>query len=137
MLMKCALGMRFLKPFYLQAFKLQQELVWMQFIDLVAQQQRIKPVLDERIARVLAHGQYIMGPEIKELETRLAGMAGTGHCITCSSGSTALDLVLMAWGIGPGDAVFTTPPYFYLHCGEHCPHGRHAGFHRHRRGLQS
>ena len=84
----------------------------MQFIDLVAQQQRIKPVLDERIARVLAHGQYIMGPEVKELETRLVGMAGTGQCITCSSGSTALDLVLMAWGIGPGDAVFTTPLTF-------------------------
>ncbi len=84
----------------------------MQFIDLIVQQQRIKPALDERIARVLAHGQYIMGPEVKELEARLAGMAGSGHCITCSSGSTALDLVLMAWGIGPGDAVFTTPLTF-------------------------
>ena len=81
----------------------------MEFIDLKAQFKRIEPAMRARLDKVLAHGQFIMGPEIKELEDRLAGLAGGGHCLTCASGTVALDLVLMAWGIGPGDAVFTTP----------------------------
>jgi UDP-2-acetamido-2-deoxy-ribo-hexuluronate aminotransferase len=79
------------------------------FIDLKAQQDRIRPQIEERIKRVLDHGQYIMGPEIKELEEKLADFTGAKHAITCSSGTDALLMVLMAWGVGPGDAVFTTP----------------------------
>jgi UDP-2-acetamido-2-deoxy-ribo-hexuluronate aminotransferase len=79
------------------------------FIDLKAQQQRISASLNERIQRVLAHGQYIMGPEVKELETELAAYVGVKHAIACSSGTDALLMPLMAYGVGPGDAVFTTP----------------------------
>jgi len=79
------------------------------FIDLKAQQERIRPQIEARIKKVLDHGQYIMGPEIKELEEKLAEFTGAKHAITCSSGTDALLMVLMAWGIGPGDAVFTTP----------------------------
>ncbi|MEW6658098.1 MAG: DegT/DnrJ/EryC1/StrS aminotransferase family protein [Thermodesulfobacteriota bacterium] len=81
----------------------------MDFIDLAAQQRRIKEKLEERIQRVLAHGKYIMGPEVPELEKRLAGYVGTRHAIGCASGTDALLLALMAYGVGPGDAVFTTP----------------------------
>lgn len=80
----------------------------MQFIDLDAQQARIRPVLERRIADVLRHGRYIMGPEVRELEERLAAFCGARHCLGCASGSAALDLVLLAWGLGPGDAVLTT-----------------------------
>lgn len=80
----------------------------MQFIDLAAQQARIRPVLERRIADVLRHGRYIMGPEVRELEERLAAFCGARHCLGCASGSAALDLVLLAWGVGPGDAVLTT-----------------------------
>jgi UDP-2-acetamido-2-deoxy-ribo-hexuluronate aminotransferase len=79
------------------------------FIDLKAQQQRIAASLTERIQRVLAHGQYIMGPEVKELETQLAAYVGVKHAIACSSGTDALLMPLMAHGVGPGDAIFTTP----------------------------
>jgi UDP-2-acetamido-2-deoxy-ribo-hexuluronate aminotransferase len=79
------------------------------FIDLKAQQQAIYPQLMARIEQVLAHGQYIMGPEIKELESRLASYVGVKHAITCSSGTDALLMCLIAYGVGPGDAVFTTP----------------------------
>ena len=58
---------------------------------------------------MLDHGKFILGPEIQELETKLAGFTGTSHCISCSSGTNALLLALMAYGIGPGNAVFTTP----------------------------
>lgn len=84
----------------------------MQYIDLKTQQKQIKPSLNRRIESVLAHGQFIMGPEIVEMETALARYCGAEHCISCSSGSSALDLVLMAWGIGQGDAIFTTPLTF-------------------------
>jgi len=77
-----------------------------QFIDLKAQQNRIRPQLDEAIKRVLDHGQYIMGPEVKELEEKLAAFCGAKHAITCANGTDALQLVLMAQGIGSGDAVF-------------------------------
>jgi len=81
----------------------------MQFIDLAKQQSLIKEALDERIQAVLAHGKYIMGPEVREMEAQLAEYAGTKHCVSCSSGTDALLMPLMAWGVGPGDAVFTTP----------------------------
>jgi len=79
------------------------------FIDLKTQQQVISASLKERIQRVLEHGQYIMGPEIKELEEKLASYVGVKHVITCSSGTDALLMPLMAYGVGPGDAIFTTP----------------------------
>jgi len=79
------------------------------FIDLKAQQQRISALLAVNIQRVLAHGQYIMGPEVKELETKLAAYVGVKHAISCSSGTDALLMPLMAYRVGPGDAIFTTP----------------------------
>jgi dTDP-4-amino-4,6-dideoxygalactose transaminase len=75
------------------------------FIDLSAQRRRLGAAIDEAIARVLAHGQYIQGPEVRELEEKLARFCGARHAVACSSGSDALFLVLMAKGIGPGDAV--------------------------------
>jgi len=81
----------------------------MDFIDLKSQQRRISAALTENIQRVLAHGQYVMGPEVRELETRLAAYVGVKHAIACSSGTDALLMPLMAYGVGPGDAVFTTP----------------------------
>ncbi len=79
------------------------------FIDLKAQQKKIAPQLRERIERVLSHGKYIMGPEIQELEERLAAYVGVKQVVTCSSGTDALLMPLMAYGVGPGDAVFTSP----------------------------
>ncbi len=79
------------------------------FIDLSAQQTRIKPQLDAAIARVLAHGQYIMGPEVRELEEQLAEYVGVRHCIAVSSGTDSLLIAMMALGIGPGDEVITVP----------------------------
>ncbi len=79
------------------------------FIDLKSQQQKISDRLNQNLQRVLAHGQYIMGPEINELETRLAAYVGVKHAISCSSGTDALLMPLMAYGVGPGDAIFTTP----------------------------
>jgi dTDP-4-amino-4,6-dideoxygalactose transaminase len=76
------------------------------FIDLAAQRRRLGARLDEAILRVVDHGGYIMGPEVKELEKRLAAFADAKHCISCANGTDALALVLMAAGIGPGDAVF-------------------------------
>lgn len=81
----------------------------MQFIDLKTQQAAIKPELDRRIAAVLDHGQYIMGPEVAELEAALASYVGTKHCISVASGTEALLIALMALGIGPGDEVITSP----------------------------
>lgn len=81
----------------------------MQFIDLVVQQKRIKAKLDEKIQGILQHGQYIMGPEMVELEEVLASFTGVKHALSCSSGTDSLLLALMALKVGPGDAVFTTP----------------------------
>ena len=78
------------------------------FIDLKAQQAFL-PNLMERIQRVLSHGQYILGPEVTELEAKLAAYVGVNHAITCSSGTDALLMPLLAYGVGPGDAIFTTP----------------------------
>jgi dTDP-4-amino-4,6-dideoxygalactose transaminase len=81
----------------------------MQFIDLAAQQRRIREKLEKNIHAVLDHGKYIMGPEIKTLEYRLAEYVGVDHAIGCASGTDALMMALMAHQIGPGDAVFTSP----------------------------
>ena len=81
----------------------------MQFIDLKAQQRLIREKIDKRIKKVLDHGQYIMGPEVVELEERLSSYVNVKHCISCSSGTDALLIPLMAMKIGPGDAVITTP----------------------------
>ena len=81
----------------------------MQFIDLKTQQNLIRDKIDKRIQDVLNHGQYIMGPEVRELEEKLAEYVGTKFCISCSSGTDALLIPLMAKGIGPGDAIITTP----------------------------
>ena len=79
------------------------------FIDLKAQYTRLKPAVDARIQSVLDHGQFIMGPEVGELERRLAEYVGVGHCIGVSDGTTALMVAMMALDIGPGDEVITTP----------------------------
>lgn len=79
------------------------------FIDLKRQYQALKTEINERIQRVLDHGQYIMGPEVKELEEKLAAYTGAKHCVTVASGTEALLISLMALGIGPGDEVITTP----------------------------
>ncbi|MFO8084106.1 MAG: DegT/DnrJ/EryC1/StrS family aminotransferase [Desulfobacterales bacterium] len=81
----------------------------MQFIDLSTQQKRIKEKIDRKIQDVLEHGQYIMGPELFDLERILAEFTGVKHALSCSSGTDALLMALMALDAGPGDAVFTTP----------------------------
>lgn len=81
----------------------------MEFIDLKSQYQALKTDIDARIQRVLDHGQYIMGPEVRELEDALTAYTGAKHCITCASGTDALLMSLMALGIGRGDEVVTTP----------------------------
>jgi len=77
----------------------------MQFIDLAAQQALIKDEIDQGIARVLAHGLYVLGPEVAELEQALADFAGTKYCVACGNGTDALQIAQMAFGIGPGDEV--------------------------------
>ena len=79
------------------------------FINLKCQQSAIRPQLERNIHTVLRHGKYIMGPEVKELEEKLAAFAGVKHCIGCASGTDALLMALMAMDVGPGDAIFTTP----------------------------
>ncbi len=76
------------------------------FIDLAAQREQLGDSVEIAIAAVLKHGQYVFGPEVSELERRLAEFCGAKHCISCANGTDALLLVLMAEGIGPGDAVF-------------------------------
>lgn len=76
------------------------------FIDLAAQQARIRTRLEAAMARVLDHGQYVMGPEVAEFEARLAAFCGAARSLSCANGTDALALPLMAWDIGPGDAVF-------------------------------
>jgi len=85
----------------------------MQFIDLKAQFQKIETRVRKNIDIVLEHGKFIMGPEIKELEEKLASYTGTEYCVTCSSGTDALLMALLAYDIGPGDAVFT-PPFTFI-----------------------
>ncbi len=80
-----------------------------EFIDLKTQYANLKEAIDVRIHRVLDHGQYIMGPEVYELEKKLEAYTGAKHCITVASGTEALLIALMALGIKPGDEVITTP----------------------------
>ncbi|MEY8198205.1 MAG: DegT/DnrJ/EryC1/StrS family aminotransferase [Colwellia sp.] len=81
----------------------------MQFIDLKSQYAFLKEEIDTNIHKVLDHGQYVMGPEVLEIEEKLAKYAGTKHCVSCSSGTDALVMALMAHGIGKDDVVITTP----------------------------
>ena len=81
----------------------------MQFIDLAAQQRRIRSDIEAAVARVLDHGRYVMGPEVAELEERLAEYVGAADAVGCASGTDALLMALMAAGVGPGDAVLTSP----------------------------
>ena len=81
----------------------------MQFIDLKTQYTALKPDIDAAIQRVLDHGQYIMGPEVAQLESQLAAFVGVPHCITVSSGTEALLIALMALGVQAGDEVITSP----------------------------
>ena len=82
------------------------------FLDLPAQQARIAADLRRRIDAVLAHCQFVLGPEVAELEGRLAAFCGAAHCVGVSSGTDALQIALMAAGVGPGDAVFL-PAFTY------------------------
>ncbi len=85
----------------------------MQFIDLGAQQARIKDTIDANIAKVLAHGRYIMGPEVAELEEKLSDYCGAKYCISCANGTDAIQIALMALGVGVGDEVIT-PGFTYI-----------------------
>lgn len=85
----------------------------MEFIDLKSQYQKLKPQIDAAIQRVLDHGQYILGPEVAELEEKLAAYTGAKYCITVANGTDALQIALMALGVGPGDEVIT-PGFTYI-----------------------
>lgn len=84
-----------------------------EFIDLKTQQALIKDKIDANIQRVLAHGQYILGPEVAELEEKLAAFVGAKYCITVANGTDALQIAQMALGVGPGDEVIT-PGFTYI-----------------------
>ncbi len=79
------------------------------FVDLAAQQLTMREEIERDIFSVLSHGRYVLGSEIEKLESKLRAFVGAKHVLACSSGTDALLMVLMAWNIGPGDAVFTTP----------------------------
>src|SRR5271169_5380240 len=83
------------------------------FIDVAAQRRRLGCAIDDAVARVLNHCQFIQGPEVRALEADLAAFCGAKHVIGCASGTDALLLVLLAWQIGPGDAVIC--PTFTFH----------------------
>jgi UDP-2-acetamido-2-deoxy-ribo-hexuluronate aminotransferase len=85
----------------------------MEFIDLKSQYQRLKSEIDSGIQRVLNHGQYILGPEVEELEEKLANFVGVKYCISVANGTDALQIAQMAFGIGPGDEVIT-PGFTYI-----------------------
>lgn len=87
------------------------------FIDLKTQQDKIRPAVEQNAHKVLHHGQYIMGPEVLELEEKLADYVGVKHCISASSGTDTLLIALMALGIGPGDEVITSP-FTFIATGE-------------------
>ena len=91
----------------------------MEFRDLKKQYQVLKPEIDSAVAEAIAAARFISGPQVKELEAKLAEYVGVKHCITCANGTDALTLALMAWGIGPGDAVFV-PDFTFFASGE-CP----------------
>lgn len=81
----------------------------MQFIDLKTQYARVEDEIQQNIRNVFEHGQFIMGPEVLEFEKRMAEYTGSKHCVSVSSGTDALIIALMAYGIGPGDEVITSP----------------------------
>src|ERR1700728_482018 len=83
------------------------------FIDVAAQRRRLGRAIDDAISRVLAHCQFIQGPEVSALEAELAAFCGARHAVGCARGTAALVLILMAWEIGPGDAVIC--PSFTYH----------------------
>lgn len=85
----------------------------MKFIDLAAQQLRVKDKIDAGIQRVLAHGKYILGPEVTELEEKLSAYTGAKHCITVANGTDALQIALMSFGVGPNDEVII-PGFSYI-----------------------
>ncbi len=87
------------------------------FIDLATQQDQLRAVIETNVHRVLHHGQYIMGPEVADLETQLAAYVGTKHCITVASGTDALLIAMMALGLKAGDEVITTP-FTFIATGE-------------------
>lgn len=89
----------------------------MQFRDLHAQYEVLKSDIDEATLRVMAEGRFISGPQVGELENQLAEYVGVKHCITCANGTDALQLALMTWGVGPGDAVFV-PDFTFFSSGE-------------------
>ncbi len=89
----------------------------MQFIDLHAQYEALKEGIDAGISRVLENGSYIMGPEVAQLEGQLAEYVGVGQCVTCGNGTDALELSLLAWGVGEGDAVFV-PSFTFMSTAE-------------------
>lgn len=89
----------------------------MQFIDLHAQYLQLKKEIDANIQKVLDHGKYIMGPEVNELEKQLSEYVGVKHCITCANGTDALQMVLMAWNVQAGDAVFV-PSFTFMSTAE-------------------
>ncbi|HKT54996.1 MAG TPA: DegT/DnrJ/EryC1/StrS aminotransferase family protein [Caulobacteraceae bacterium] len=90
------------------------------FIDLAAQQARLRPQIEAAIARVLDHGAYVMGPEVKQFEKALAAFASATHAVSCANGTDAVALPLMAWEVGPGDAVFC-PSFTFAATGEVIP----------------
>src|ERR671938_1168376 len=81
----------------------------MDFIDLKTQYRALKADIDARIQRVLDHGQFILGPEVREMEDKLAAYTGATHCVSVASGTEALLIALMALDIKPGDEVITSP----------------------------
>ena len=87
------------------------------FIDIAAQRHRLGPAVEQAVARVLAHCQFINGPEVTALEAALAAYCGARHVVTCASGTDALIMVLMAKGVGPGDAVLC-PSFTFCATGE-------------------
>ena len=91
----------------------------MEFRDLKKQYQVLKKEIDAEIADVLVSARFISGPQVKELEQRLAEYVGVKHCITCANGTDAITLGLMAWSIGNGDAIFV-PDFTFFSTGE-CP----------------
>src|SRR5262249_9340323 len=86
-----------------------KECLKMDFVDLKTQYKNLQAVIDARVRAVIEHGQFIMGPEVGELERKLAARIGSRFCIGCASGTDALLIALMALGVGPGDDVVTTP----------------------------
>ena len=83
------------------------------FRDVRAQYEALRVPLEEAVAAVMSEGRYIGGPRVRDLEERLADYVGARHCVTCANGTDALVLALMAWGIGPGDAVFVPDFTFF------------------------